>query len=189
VFDSQADIAAVVYGSGDDPDGLLSAFADDLRRSGHRAAGLIQAGRRRANEADALSAIALPTGAAVSLRHGWMSPLVGCRLDPRTLAEPKAWLAAAIEEGADLVIINRFGRLEMTGVGFVEEIRQAVDADIPVLIAVPQQLFMAWTRFCCGMAVKLSCSRGPLEAWWRTVARAPREHPPGPGVTFCELAK
>ena len=189
MFDSQADIAAVVYGSGEDPDGLLREFADDLHRSGHRAAGLIQSGRRRACMPDGLSAVGLPTGAAVPLRHSWTFAAGGCRLDPGALAETKARLAAAIQQGVDLVIINRFGRLELAGGGFVAEIRQAVDADIPVLIAVPEQVFMAWTRFCCGMAVKLACSRAPLELWWRTVARGPREQPPLAGATFGEFAK
>src|ERR1700730_18051256 len=46
MFDSQCDLAAMVYGSADDPDRLLREFADDLRRTGYRPAGLIQHGRK-----------------------------------------------------------------------------------------------------------------------------------------------
>jgi nucleoside-triphosphatase THEP1 len=73
-------------------------------------------------------------------------------------------LAKAINEGADLVIINRFGKLEAEDMGFVEEIRQAADANIAVLIAVAEERFMMWNRFSMGMGVKLHCSREPLEA-------------------------
>jgi len=188
MFDSQADIAALVYGSGDDPDGLLRAFADNLGRSGYRAVGLIQTSRSSFS-AHALSAVALPTGAPVSFRHSAESPSIGCHLDASELAAAKARLAQAIEDGAHLVIINRFGKLEMSGQGFVAEIRQAVAADIPVVIAVPQHLFMAWTRFSAGMGVKLACARAPLDAWWRSVAPRPRGSAPDSGANFCEIAK
>jgi hypothetical protein len=97
-------------------------------------------------------------------------------------------LMQAIRAGAHLVIINRFGKLEVSGRGFVDEIRQAVAADIPVVIAVPQHLFMPWTRFCAGMGVKLACARTPLETWWRGVAPA-RGARPRASASFCEMAK
>jgi hypothetical protein len=45
VFDAQCDLAAVVYGAGDDPDRLISDFAADLCRSGCRPVGVVQRGR------------------------------------------------------------------------------------------------------------------------------------------------
>jgi len=47
-------------------------------------------------------------------------------------------IEAAIHEGADLVVINRFGKLEARGKGLIELIQKAAEADIPVLIAVPE---------------------------------------------------
>jgi nucleoside-triphosphatase THEP1 len=189
MFDSQADIAAVVYAPGEDPDGLLRAFAESLRHSGYHAVGLIQTTRRSTVVQQAMSAIALPTGAPVSFRHEWAPTLAGCHLDARELAAAKARLAQAITGGAHLVIINRFGKLEASGRGFVEEIRQAVAADIPVVIAVPQHLFMPWTRFCAGMGVKLACAREALEAWWRGVAAPPHGAARRSSANFCEMAK
>jgi nucleoside-triphosphatase THEP1 len=187
MFDSQAEIAALVYGPNDDPDGLLREFADDLRRSGCRVVGLVQGGRTGGGVRQHLPAVAWPTRAAVCLRHN--SEPAGCRLDQKDLAETRRWIAAAIREGADLVIINRFGKLEAAGAGFVDEIKRAVAVDIPVLIAVPHWRFMVWTRFCAGMAVKLACARAPIDAWWRTVARRPGDHRAPSGATFCEIAK
>ena len=186
MFDSQADVAAVVYGPHDDPDGLLRGFAEHVCRSGYRAVGLIQASRRSAAAPPALSAVTLPARTPVSIRHSAAS-LTGCHLDAQQLADAKARLAQAIADGAHLVIINRFGKLEMSGRGFVEEIRQAVVADIPVVIAVPQHLFAGWNRFCAGMSVRLACAREPLDAWWRSVA--PGRSAPRAGANFCEIAK
>ena len=44
---------------------------------------------------------------------------------------------SAIEQGADLVIVNRFGRQEREGKGLSYLIERALSADIPVVIAVP----------------------------------------------------
>jgi len=186
MFDSQADIAAVVYGPGEDPDRLLCAFADDLPRSGYRIVGLVQ-DRHVGGIGERLPAVAWPTRAAVSLRH--ICKRAGCHLDEKDLAETRRRIAAAIHDGADLVIINRFGKLEAAGAGFVDEIKRAIAVDIPVLIAVPQWRFMIWTRFCAGMCVKLACAREPIDAWWRTVAWRPTESRAPSGATFCAVAK
>jgi hypothetical protein len=85
MFDSQTDIAAVAYGPGEDPDGLLRGFAESLARAGRRAVGLIQASRRSFAPHDTLSAIALPTGAALALRHDRRPSATGCHLDARDL--------------------------------------------------------------------------------------------------------
>ncbi|HVY56673.1 MAG TPA: DUF2478 domain-containing protein [Xanthobacteraceae bacterium] len=188
MFDSQADVAAVVYGADDDPDGLLRAFADDVQRSGFRVVGLVQAGHVSDPAQERLPAVALPTRAPVSLRHIRERAPGGCHLDEAQLAETRRTIAVAMSDGADLVIINRFGKLEAAGAGLVEEIKRAVVADIPVLIAVPHWHFRTWTRFCAGMTVKLACSREAIDAWWGTVTR-PNGDPLRTGTTFCALAK
>jgi hypothetical protein len=44
MFDSQCDLAALVYHQDQDPDALLRDFAADLGRRGYRAVGLVQLG-------------------------------------------------------------------------------------------------------------------------------------------------
>ena len=95
----------------------------------------------------------------------------GCCLDAGRLGAVAQGLAAAIGEGADLVIINRFGRSEVAGGGLIDVIVQAVDAEIPVLIAVPQRHFKSWISFCGGMSVRLACRREALDGWWHSLAR------------------
>jgi nucleoside-triphosphatase THEP1 len=77
----------------------------------------------------------------------------GCRLDDQRLGELADRLTAAIDDGPDLVVINRFGRAEAEGRGLVKPIAQALKADIPVLIAVPERRFFDWIRFSDGMNV------------------------------------
>jgi hypothetical protein len=185
-FDAQCDLAAVVYGAGDDPDRLISGFAADLRRAGCRPVGVVQLGRSCQADDPRLGVTLLPDGEVVGLALN-DAPTSGCRLDRDRLASLSMRLAAAIEDGADLVIINRFGRSEAEGEGLLDLIPQALGADIPVLIAVPEQRFAAWIKFSEGMNVRLACRRDALDRWWRTVAGAPRNA--GTAETFCEVAK
>jgi hypothetical protein len=186
-FDAQCDLAAVVYGADDDPDRLISGFAADLRRSGRRPVGVVQLGRSCRAENPRLGVAMLPGGEVVALAPDDDVHASGCRLDPDRLAGLAMRLAAAIEGGADLVIINRFGRSEAEGKGLIDLIPQALDADIPVLIAVPEQRFAAWLRFSEGMNVRLACRREALDRWWLTVTGPSRRQ--GGAGTFCEFAK
>ncbi len=73
------------------------------------------------------------------------------------------------------------------GLGFV--IERALDADIPIVIAVSRQSFADWIKFAGGMSVKLACDRHALDAWWRnvslrTTARIAPDH-----TTVCEAFK
>ncbi len=185
-FDAQCDLAAVVYGAGDDPDRLISGFAADLRRSGCRPVGVVQLGRSCQSHDPRLGVTLLPDGEVVGLALDDTSTS-GCRLDRDRLAGVSMRLAAAIDDGADLVIINRFGRSEAEGKGLLDLIPQALAADIPVLIAVPEPRFDAWIKFSEGMNVRLACRRDALDRWWHTVAGATRDT--ASDSRFCEVAK
>jgi len=185
MFDAECNFAAVVYKRDDDPDRLLLDFARDLRRSGSRVAGVIQHGRVAPSRHTTVRAILLPSEAVVDLGHERSAK--ACRLEAETFADIARTVAAAIGDGADLVIINRFGKLEAAGSGFAELIRQAVDADIPVLTAVPDDHFSTWVKYSAGMNVRLPCRRAALDQWWRSVARGGRAE--ATPATFCELAK
>jgi hypothetical protein len=188
-FDAQCDVAAVVYGADDDPDGVLIDFAGDLRRSGLRAVGVVQAGRSCQAESPRLGVVMLPGGETVCLVSDPGACGTGCRLDAGRLTELAKRLAAAMQDGADLIVINRFGRAEAEGGGLSDLIAQALDADIPVLIAVPERRFPDWIRFSGGMNVRLCCRREALDRWWRSVAGTALRAALGRADTFCEVAK
>jgi len=187
-FDAQCDLAALVYEPHQNPDGVLRAFANDLNMHGYRAVGLVQFGRHCVDPD--LSALLVHTGEKLPLLQDLsFGCAAGCRLDVERLLEAGARIADAIAAGADIVIINRFGRQERDGKGLSYLIERALDADIPVVVAVPHHRFADWIRFACGMSVKLACDRGALDAWWRAVSQ------PGVGliardhITVCEAFK
>ncbi|MFC0239056.1 DUF2478 domain-containing protein [Rhodopseudomonas telluris] len=186
-FDSQCDLAALVYEPGDDPDALLRAFADDLNARGARAVGLVQFGERL-DGAPRLAATLLPSGEQVSLYQDLGAAATGCRLDPGQLLAAGGRVGSAMDEGADLVIINRFGQQESEGRGLLHLIVRAISADIPVVIAVPAKRFDAWIRFADGMSVRLRCDRRALDGWWASLSARGRGNAPA-HTTVCEVFK
>ena len=163
MFDSQCDLAALVYQQDEDPDQILRDFSLDLNGYGYRAVGLVQTSHRCV-DAPTLSAMLLHTGEELQLFQDLGTCAAGCRLDVGQLLDAGSRVASAIDEGADLVIINRFGRQEREGKGLCYLIERALSADIPVVIAVPSHRFADWIKFADGMSVMLRCNSPALEA-------------------------
>jgi len=188
MFDAQCDFAAVVYGLRGNPDRLLLDFTEDLRRSGVRTAGLVQLDNWTGQSGDReVRTVVLSSGEVVPLAHDRNLGATGCGLDCGQLASIAKLIEAAIHEGADLVVINRFGKLEAKGKGLIELIQQAAEADLPVLIAVPEHRFEGWIKYSAGMSVRLPCRRAALDRWWRSVAMEASGR--STATTFCALAK
>jgi hypothetical protein len=188
MFDAQCDLAALVYERDQDPDEVLRDFASDLNARGYRAVGLVQTGHHCV-DAPRLSAMLVHSGEELQLFQNLGAGATGCRLDVGQLLGAGARVAGAIDEGADLVIVNRFGRQECEGKGLSFLVERALSADIPVVIAVPIHRFGDWIKFADGMSVRLRCDRKALDTWWaavsaRNTGMLGRDH-----QTVCEVFK
>ena len=169
-------LAAVVYGPDDDCDALLADFAHRLAASGVAVAGLVQINGVNAScETQDMELEDLDTGRRINICQDLGSGSVGaCRLDPTGLAAAAGALRAAIDKPLDLVVINKFGRMEADGGGLAGEIGQVVAAEQPLVIGVPQRFLDAWNAFAGGLDVKVACQRSAVDAWWQSVeASAP----------------
>jgi nucleoside-triphosphatase THEP1 len=167
MFDAQCDLAALVYEDHHDPDTVLRDFANDLNARGFRAVGMVQAGKCADSS---LSAVLVHSGETILLAQDFDPAASGCRLDLDRLQNAAARVAEALETGADLLIVNRFGKRERDGKGLSHLIQRALDSDIPVVIAVSEHRFPDWIKFVGGMSVKLPCDRDALDTWWRAVS-------------------
>src|SRR5262249_37541430 len=114
MFDAQCDLAALVYGPDQDPDAVLRGFAADLGARGLRAVGMVQAGQCADSS---LSAVLLPSGERLLLAQDFDPAAKGCRLDLARLQSAGERIAEAMAQGADLLIVNRFGKRERDGKG------------------------------------------------------------------------
>jgi nucleoside-triphosphatase THEP1 len=186
MFDAQCDLAALVYEGDQDPDAILRDFATELNARGRRVVGMVQTGQCADSS---LSAVMVHSGEVLLLAQPATSPGSGCKLDLSRLQDAATRVAGAMEAGADLVIVNRFGKRERNGKGLSRVIERALDADIPVVIAVSSKSFPEWIKFADGMSVKLACTREALDAWWSAVS-ARNSGFAGPNQqTFCEVFK
>ncbi len=77
----------------------------------------------------------LPDGPVIRINQNLGKQARGCRLDGGALEQAVVEVSAR-SEGAQLLIVNKFGKLEASGRGFVPLIVQALDQGIPVLIGV-----------------------------------------------------
>jgi hypothetical protein len=168
MFDSLCDLAALVYDKHQDPDRILRDFAADLNNRGHRV---------------------VHTGEELRLFQDLGSCSTGCRLDVGQLLDAGQQIAGAIDQGADLLIVNRFGRQEREGKGLSYLVERALSAEIPVVIAVPSHRFEDWIKFADGMSVKLRCEREALEAWWSAVSARNAGLVPQDHQSVCEVLK
>jgi molybdate transport system ATP-binding protein len=162
-------LAAIIYRSGqDDVDGLLAAFAVDLIREGYRVGGVIQHNAEGlSGPRDPMQLIDLSNGRAISICQSLGRGAVSCRLDAAGLAEASVAVSRAIAAEVDLVIVNKFSKVEAAGGGLRAEIADAVVAGLPLLTAVPDKCFHAWVAFTGGFGTTLACERRAAEEWWR----------------------
>jgi nucleoside-triphosphatase THEP1 len=170
MFDAHGDLAALVYEADQDPDAILRDFASHLKARGLRAVGMVQAGQCADSS---LSAVLLDSGETMLLADA-SDPAASCRLDVARLQNAGDRVAAALDAGADLLVINRFGKRERNGHGLIYLLERALEAGTPVVIAVSRDRLPDWIKFAGDMTVKLACDRQALDGWWREVSlRAP----------------
>lgn len=164
-------LAALIFADEQQPDPLLGEFASRLMESGHRVLGLVQRGHCEGPATRELFATLLHNGDDVPLFQDLGSCAMGCKLDVNQLLRAGASISDALtKDGADILIINRFGKLEKEGKGLLFLVEQALSASIPVLIAVPQSHLDDWAEFSGGLGGRLACDTAAIAQWWDSFA-------------------
>lgn len=163
-------LAAIRFETGD-IDGLLAEFAASLETMGLTVSGALQS-RGAAGGACHCADMDLTTlGSRRTFRIS--QPLGngsrGCRLHPGALADCAAHLDQELDHGADLLILNRFGRGESEGRGFRDLIGKAMALNIPVLTAVRPPYADAWAEFGGDAACDLPMDRRAVTGWFTAV--------------------
>jgi hypothetical protein len=184
-FHAECDVAAIVYGAADDPDAVLAEFIKDLLAQGVDAIGLLQRrDLRRPDMSGPVEFFLIPDADAPKVcwkPHS--SPIRSCGAQLRDFGSR---LELALERRPDLIVLNRFGWLEVCGSGLLNLLACAIERDVPVAIAVPEGLFGRWLIVAQGLAVRLRCDRVSLDRWWEGLRRVSSARP---HAAFCELYK
>ena len=147
---------------------LLADCASRLIGDGIHVAGTTQANTPRPKDHRCdMDVNVLPDGKIIRISQDLGANSVGCKLDTSALEEA-AVLTAARLEGADLLVVNKFGGHEAAGRGFRDVIAEAVMQDIPVLVSTNKDNVAAFNAFAGGEAVCLEASQDALLDWARS---------------------
>jgi hypothetical protein len=74
-----------------------------------------------------------------------------------------------IAAGCDLVLLNKFGKLEAANSGLADAFRAAIEADVPVLTSVSPAHEAAWVKFATPLFITLLADPLEIDAWWQAV--------------------
>ncbi|MEM6579390.1 MAG: DUF2478 domain-containing protein [Pseudomonadota bacterium] len=156
-----------------DTDRLLYQIAQSLMSEGLRPAGIVQINTERPdNGLCDMDVKVLPEGPVIRISQTLGRGARGCRLDPDALETSVAAVDATLSEGADCLIVNKFGKHEADGRGFRPLIAEALTRDLPVLVGLNRLNEPAFSTFTDGMAIELPPEREALVAWLRNAVKA-----------------
>jgi hypothetical protein len=164
-------VAAIVYANEVYPDALFRSLVQRCRALGLSLAGVLQheafaGGDRRCD----VILEDLVTGHRTALFENRGAGARGCRLDEAALAEATARIEGSLEHLPQILILNKFGKVECEGGGLRDLIASAVDRAIPVIIGVPERNLEAWRSFAGEFSTELADDSGGIIAWLQQAA-------------------
>lgn len=131
-----------------DTDLLLAGVAETLMAEGAALCGTVQFNTACEGEGPCdMDVRVLPDGRVIRISQSLGPGARGCRLDPGALETAIAACEARLD-GADMLIVNKFGKQEALGRGFRALIGEAMGRGIPVLVglnALNKEAFEAFT--------------------------------------------
>lgn len=171
--DAIAPLAAVIYAPTDHIEPLFVEVARLLRERGVRLGGVLQHDIPTViDDPCAMELEDLNDGSRFALSQELGSGSEACRLDPGSLAHAGMAVRSAVEAGAELIIINKFGAQEAAGSGLRAEMALAVVAGVPLLTAVGARFLPEWQDFTGGAAVQLKPDLEAMVGWCNHVLGA-----------------
>lgn len=147
-------------------DQLLTEFAYRQIAIGRRVIGVVQINTDRPNNHRCdMDVQILPGSSTIRISQDLGAGSRGCRLDPEALEQAVAELAPQIETGADLLIVNKFGKHEADGRGFRSLIARGLELNIPVIVGISALNEEAFLEFSAGHAAKVFADQTHLDEW------------------------
>jgi len=149
-----------------DTDLMLEKLAARLADRGVRCVGTVQINTERADSRPCdMDVRVLPDGPVLRISQDRGPKARGCRLDADALETAVGHVAARLSAGADLLIVNKFGKHEANGRGFREVMATAVEFNVPVLVGLNALNRDAFDAFSGGVARLVAPDLTSLESW------------------------
>ncbi len=160
-------LAAVLFDRDEDVDAAVAELVAAARGEGARVAGFAQ--ERVEDEGCDCHDVRLrdlATGETLDIMQDLGPGATGCRVDSAAVALAAGRLQRALSADPDLVLFNRFGKLECEGGGMLAELGEAVARGLPALVCVPRRFREAWEGFAGGLDTPLPARAEALKTWW-----------------------
>lgn len=147
-------------------DGLIAEVVGAFGGDGLRLAGTV-----RAKPTDAsghpcdMDLRVLPDGPGFRISQPLGRKAKGCRLDGGVIEAIAAEVEARLT-GADMLIVNKFGKLEAQGRGLCPAITMAMEVGIPTLVGVNEMNVPDFNAFSDGAAEVLRPELRAIRAWY-----------------------
>jgi len=170
-----APFAGAVYAPGTRDSAELARFIEALKADGVKLGGLIQEEVLRPDGArDRIDTVDIATGRRIVINQQTEQNRANhnCSLDVSALTETTAAIRNAIADGAELVIIEKFGAQEKNGEGLADDIFHVIMEEVPLLVAVPEPSYEAWLERTGGLGERISYTEQAFRDWWAALRRA-----------------
>lgn len=146
-------ILALVYSDGLAADQIISNLGYKIRDARIAVAGLVQHNkfireRTRCN----MELEELASGMVLKISEDRGEEARGCRIDRGAMSEAANLLSSSLEREPDLLILNKFGKLEAEGRGLRDILSDAVQLGVPIVVGVPYRNIEQWRAFTGGLA-------------------------------------
>ena len=160
-------MAAILYEDGPSFDVFMQDLIKSLRQQGHVLAGVMQINQDRPGSRHCEMLLEdLTTGRTVVISEDRGEAARGCRLNVAALLEAGIMIRQSLSSNTDLLLINKFGKMESEGGGLRDLIIDASLSGVPVIIGIPARNKAAWDEFCGGEADWLKPDLGSVQAWF-----------------------
>jgi len=148
-------------------DALIAEVAAQLAADGVRLAGCVQSNIERPNRRKCdMDLVILPDGPTVRISEDRGELARGCILDSGALEQTVHEVGQRLA-GADVLIVNKFGKRETEGRGLIPVIADALDLALPVLIGVNGLNLAAFLAFSGEDVVALPADPKIVVNWCR----------------------
>lgn len=150
---------------------LLAGVAERLAAEGLRLAGAVQ--QNSGPEGDCrcdMDLRLLHDGRIIRISQDLGPGSSGCRLDAGALEDVAHAVTEGLGDRPDLLILNKFGKQEGFGRGLRPVIAAAMEAGVPVLLTVAEEVLPDFLSFAGGMGEALA--PGAAEGWARSAVPA-----------------
>jgi hypothetical protein len=112
-----------------------------------------------------------------------------CRLDAAGVVGAAEAVTQGIAAGCDLVVLNKFGKIEAERSGLAPAFACAIEAGLPILTSVSPRFTGAWDRYAAPLYVILPPELDALDGWWRAVASVAGARPGGQTLQVLDSAR